>query len=101
MPFIRHGLFCGLEFEKSKDSPRIHLVKGSKIKVLESTDHRLGALVTYSTNRSRKSFTLPRPVNPSSAAPLAIESFAQDPEHYHKLMDAVEQLSGSQQTQGK
>ena len=56
MPFIRHGLFCGLEFEKSKDSPRIQLVKGRKVEVWESTDLRLGALVTYSTNRSRKSF---------------------------------------------
>jgi hypothetical protein len=58
-----------------------------------------GVSVTYSTQTGRKSFSLPRPKNKQK--PLAVESFALDPEHYHSLMQAVTELSKKQQAQGR
>ena len=60
-----------------------------------------GASVTYSTSQGRKSFSLPRPTDDSKSAPLAIESFAIDPEVYHQRMKMVEALVKKQTDQGK
>jgi hypothetical protein len=60
-----------------------------------------GAAITYSTSESRKSFSLPRPKADSKSAPLAIESFAIDPEVYHQRMEMVETLLKKQTDQGK
>ena len=60
-----------------------------------------GASVTYSKSQGRKSFSLPRPTDDSKSAPLAIESFAIDPEVYHQRMEMVEALVKKQTDQGK
>ena len=59
-----------------------------------------GAVITYSTSESRKSFSLPRPKADSKSAPLAIESFAIDPEVYHQRMEMVEALIKKKQIRG-
>lgn len=71
------------------------------VQVFEPENSYTGAQVTYSTIKSRKSFSLPRPAQSAISPPLAVESFAQDPEQYHRLMDAVAWLSKEQQLQGK
>ena len=58
-----------------------------------------GVSVTYSTKTGRKSFSLPRSQNLQK--PIAVESFAQEPEHYYELMEAVSELSKKQQLQGR
>ena len=58
-----------------------------------------GAAITYSTADGRKSFSLQRPKEESKAAPLAIESFAIDPEVYHQRMEMVEALVKKQKDQ--
>tara|TARA_B100001057_G_C22558570_1_gene836334 strand:- start:500 stop:739 length:240 start_codon:yes stop_codon:yes gene_type:complete len=63
----------------------------SKIMVFEPTDSTLGPEVTLETETSRKSFRLPRSAKANEQAPLAIESFAQDPERYAELMERIEQ----------
>ena len=60
-----------------------------------------GAAITCSTSESRKSFSLPRPKADSKSAPLAIESFAIDPEVYHQRMEMVEALVKKQTDQGR
>ena len=60
------------------------------ISVFEPNDKNAGAEVSYSTHSSRKSFHLPKPSDPKSAQPLAIESFALDPQTYHDWMNEVE-----------
>ena len=60
------------------------------IRVFEPTDKTVGAEISYSTPKSRKSFHLPKPSDPKSAQPLAIESFAMDPQTYHDWMNEVE-----------
>lgn len=71
------------------------------IEAFEPTSTDLGASVTYSTSESRKSFTLPRPKEDSKSVPLAIESFALDPEVYHQRMEMVEALVKKQTDQGR
>ncbi|MDA7823735.1 hypothetical protein N9A58_09130 [Opitutales bacterium] len=71
------------------------------VQVYKPKNSCIGAQVTYSTIKSRKSFSLPRPAQSAISPPLAVESFAQDPEQYHRLMDAVACLSKEQQLQGK
>ena len=61
----------------------------------------IGAAITYSTAKSRKSFSLPRPKADSKSAPLAIESFAIDPEVYHQRMEMVEALVKKQTDQAR
>ena len=61
--------------------------KVSKSKLSEDT-----LQVTYSTETSRKSFIVRLPERTEEPPPLAIESFAMDPEHYHKLMERVERM---------
>ena len=60
-----------------------------------------GPSITYSTTDSRKSFSLPRPKSDSKSAPLAIESFAIDPDVYHQRMEMVEALLKKQTDQGR
>jgi len=60
-----------------------------------------GPAITYSTANGRKSFSLPRPTEDSKSAPLAIESFAIDPEVYHQRMEMVEALVKKQKDQGR
>jgi hypothetical protein len=71
------------------------------VQVFEPENSHTGAQVTYSTTKSRKSFSLRRPAQPVISPPLAVESFAQDPNQYKRLMDAVACLSREQQLQGK
>jgi hypothetical protein len=71
------------------------------VQIFEPKNSCIGAQVTYSTIKSRKSFSLPRPAQSVIHPPLAVESFAQDPEQYHRMMDAVACLSKQQQFQGK
>jgi hypothetical protein len=76
-------------------------VKRKFIQVFEPQTSDQGAAITYSTSESRKSFSLPRPTEDSKSAPLAIESFAIDPEVYHQRMEMVETLLKKQQAQGR
>ncbi len=62
-----------------------------RITVYESKDPALGTEISYETPESRKTFHLPRPDAKIEDSPLAIESFAQDPDHYAELMKRVEQ----------
>ena len=71
------------------------------IEAFEPQTADLGAAITYSTTDSRKSFSLPRPTEDSKTAPLAIESFAIDPEVYHQRMEMVETLLKKQTDQGR
>jgi hypothetical protein len=71
------------------------------IEAFEPQNSDQGAAITYSTSESRKSFSLPRPKADSKSAPLAIESFAIDPEVYHQRMEMVETLLKKQTDQGK
>jgi hypothetical protein len=61
------------------------------ISVYEPTDKNTGAEVSFSTNSSRKSFHLPKPSDPKSIRPMAIESFAMDPQTYYEWMNACEE----------
>jgi len=65
------------------------------ISVYEPTDKNTGAEVSFSTNSSRKSFHLPKPPDPKSIRPMAIESFAMDPQTYYEWMNACEEYSKS------
>ena len=71
------------------------------IEAFEPTDKSDGAFITYSTKTGRKSFSLPRPKADSKSAPLAIESFAIDPEIYHQRMEMVGPLLKKQTDQGR
>ena len=61
------------------------------ISVYEPTDKNTGAEVSFSTNSSRKSFHLPKPPDPKSIRPMAIESFAMDPQTYYEWMNECEE----------
>ena len=76
-------------------------VKRKFIQVFEPQTSDHGAAITYSTSKGRKSFSLPRPTEDSKSAPLAIESFAIDPEVYHQRMEMVEALLKKQTDQGR
>jgi len=71
------------------------------IEAFEPQNSDRGATITCSTANGRKSFSLPRPVEDSKSAPLAIESFAIDPEVYHQQMEMVEALVKQQTDHGK
>ena len=76
-------------------------MKKKFIEAFEPQNSGQGAAITYSTSESRKSFSLPRPTDDSKSAPLAIESFAIDPEVYHQRMEMVEALVKKQTDHGK
>ena len=67
-----------------------HNIKG--INAFEPMDDNSGAEITFSTYTSRKSFHLPKPSSPESVKPMAIESFALDPQTYYDWMNEVESL---------
>ena len=62
------------------------------IQVFEPNNLKDGAEVTYSTPNSRKSFHLIRPIREETKSPVAVESFALDPDYYAQLMKEVESL---------
>ncbi len=62
------------------------------INVFEPTKDSNGAEVTISSKNGRKTFHLKRPSSFIEKSPLAIESFAIDPNHYSELMKRVESL---------
>ena len=62
----------------------------TEIKAFEPANDNSGAEITFSTATSRKSFHLPKPSSPESVKPMAIESFALDPQTYYDWMNEVE-----------
>ena len=62
------------------------------VQVFEPNNLEDGAEVTYSTPDSRKSFHLTRPKREETKPPVAVESFALDPDYYAQLMKEVEAL---------
>ena len=66
--------------------------KITEIKAFEPANDNSGAEITFSTATSRKSFHLPKPPSPESVKPMAIESFAVDPQTYYDWMNEVESL---------
>lgn len=62
------------------------------INVFEPKKESLGAEITISSSQSRKSFHLKRPSDHKAKSPLAIESFAIDPNEYFEYMKKVEAL---------
>ena len=63
------------------------------IQAFEPVDKSTGATVTYSTATSRKSFALPKPNTKNY--PIAVESFALDPDYYAELMKKVQEMHSS------
>ena len=63
-----------------------------KIHIFEPSSIKTGAEVTISSNAGRKTFHLKRPLEQVEPPPMAIESFALDPDYYVKLMKRVESL---------
>lgn len=70
---------------------RISLLK-KFVQVFEPNNLEDGAEVTYSTPGSRRSFHLTRPKREETKPPVAVESFALDPDYYAQLMKEVEAL---------
>tara|TARA_E500000178_G_scaffold310110_1_gene324968 strand:- start:590 stop:823 length:234 start_codon:yes stop_codon:yes gene_type:complete len=68
------------------------------ISVFEPNDKNAGAEVSYSTHSSRKSFHLPKPADSKYAKPLAIESFATDPQIYHEWMSEIDRYLRKQKS---
>ena len=67
-----------------------------EINAFEPNQPELGAEITISTKKSRKTFHLPKPLDSKSHKPLAIESFAVDPEIYKQWLDAAQQYCQKQ-----
>ena len=64
-----------------------------QVQIFQSDHPQGGFNITYSTSSGRKSFHLGRKLNnKNEPPPLAIESFAMDPNHYHQLMERVEKM---------
>ena len=63
--------------------------------VFEPSSTKKGAEVTISSNAGRKTFHLKRPLYQVESPPMAIESFALDPDYYAELMKRVEFLHSS------
>jgi hypothetical protein len=63
-----------------------------KIHIFEPSSIKTGAEVTISSNAGRKTFHLKRPLEQVEPTPMAIESFAVDPDYYAELMKRVESL---------
>ena len=74
--------------------------RSGRIMVTEFVNPTLGMEVSYETLQSRKTFHLPRPTKEIEDPPLAIESFAQDPEHYSELMKRVEKFLSKSSSEG-
>ena len=63
-----------------------------KVYVFEPSSTKTGAEVTISSNAGRKTFHLKRPLEQVEPTPMAIESFALDPDYYAELMKRVGSL---------
>jgi hypothetical protein len=63
-----------------------------KVYVFEPNSTKTGVEVTISSNAGRKTFHLKRPLDQVEQPPMAIESFAVDPDYYAELMTRVESL---------
>jgi hypothetical protein len=63
-----------------------------KIHIFEPSSIKTGAEVTISSNAGRKTFHLKCPLEQVEPTPMAIESFALDPDYYAELMKRVESL---------
>ena len=68
------------------------------ISVFEPNVKNAGAEVSYSTHSSRKSFHLPKPPDPKSIRPMAIESFAMDPQTYYEWMGELDRYLRKQKS---
>jgi hypothetical protein len=80
---------------------RNYSVNKKFIQVFEPQKPGNGASITYSTPQGRKSFSLPRPKANSKTTPVAIETFAIDPEVYYQRMEMVEALVKKQTDQAE
>ena len=69
-----------------------YLILKQTIQAFPPRNPQFGFEITYSKDSGRKSFHLPPLVAKSKPVPLAIESFAMDPDHYAELMKSVESL---------
>ena len=74
----------------------INVFMSNFVQVHEPENLLDGARVTYSTPHSRKSFILARPQEDKIHPPVAVESFALDPDYYADLMKEVEALHRNQ-----
>ena len=92
---MRQGFFCALKLGT------ICIGKCRKIEfrilnyhpnIVQSLTSENSLEVTYSTESSRKTFLICIPPKTDESPPLAIESFAMDPNHYHQLMERVEKM---------
>ena len=68
------------------------------ISVFEPTEKNAGAEVSYTTHSSRKSFHLPKPSDPKSIRPMAIESFAMEPQTYYEWMGELDRYLRKQKS---
>ena len=68
------------------------------ISVFEPNVKNAGAEVSSSTHSSRKSFHLPKPPDPKSIRPMAIESFAMDPQTYYEWMGELDRYLRKQKS---
>lgn len=89
-PFGSEGFFVDFRFRKSNEF--IMDIKKT-IHIFEPLSENDGAQVTIATDYGRKTFQLARPLTDKEQPPLAIESFAIDPEYYAELMKRVESLN--------
>ena len=62
------------------------------IRAYEPKNNNAGAEITFSTTEGRKTFHLPKPCDPQKNKPLAIESFAIEPDTYFEWMNAIQKL---------
>ena len=62
------------------------------IRAYEPKNNIAGAEITFSTTEGRKTFHLPKPCDPKKTKPLAIESFAIEPDTYFEWMNAIQKL---------
>tara|TARA_B100000242_G_C42935132_1_gene433674 strand:- start:500 stop:724 length:225 start_codon:yes stop_codon:yes gene_type:complete len=67
-----------------------------KVDAYEPKQAELGAEITIATKKSRKTFHLTKPLDSEDHKPLAIESFAVDPELYNQWLDAAQQYCQKQ-----
>ena len=69
--------------------------KITDIRAYEPQNNISGAEITFSTTKGRKSFHLPKPLESKKTKPLAIESFAIEPDKYFEWMNAIQKLHSS------
>ena len=67
-----------------------------KVHAYEPNQTESGAEITITTKKSRKTFHLTKPLDLEDQTPLAIESFAFDPELYNQWLDAAQEYCQKQ-----